>query len=60
MSDDAHVLDSLPAYALGSLDAGEARRVEEHLLSCLVCRNESQAFQAVAEQLSFGAPAAVR
>ena len=40
MSKETHVLDLLPAYALGSLDSDEARRVEEHLSSCLVCRNE--------------------
>jgi len=56
MIEEMHVLDSLPAYAIGSLDADEARRVEEHLLSCWICRNESDAFQAVAEQLSFAAP----
>ncbi|HLO32814.1 MAG TPA: anti-sigma factor [Anaerolineales bacterium] len=56
MSVDAHVLDLLPAYALGSLDADEASQVEQHLLSCVICRNESNAFQAVAEQLSFAAP----
>jgi len=59
MSDDTHVLDSLPAYAVGSLDADEAHRVEEHLLSCWVCRNESNAFQAASEQLSFATPVAV-
>jgi anti-sigma-K factor RskA len=56
MSDDAHVLDLLPAYAVGSLDAEETRRVEQHLLSCLICRDESNALQGVAEQLSFAAP----
>ncbi|RPJ19238.1 MAG: hypothetical protein EHM33_30590 [Chloroflexi bacterium] len=59
MSDDTHVLDSLPAYALGSLDTDEVGRVEEHLLSCWICRNESNAFQAVAAQLSFVAPVAL-
>ncbi|HEX6034518.1 MAG TPA: anti-sigma factor [Anaerolineales bacterium] len=53
---DEHVLDSLPAYALGSLDAEEARRVEEHLLSCLICRDESNSFQRVANQMGFAAP----
>ena len=56
MPDNAHVLDLLPAYALGSLDAEEARNVEQHLLTCLICRNESNAFQEVVEQLSFAAP----
>jgi anti-sigma-K factor RskA len=58
-SDATHVLDLLPAYVLGSLDSAEARRVHEHLLSCWLCRNESNAFQAVVGQLSFSAPTAV-
>ena len=58
MFDETHVLDLLPAYALGSLDADEASHVEEHLLSCWICRNESNAFQTVAEQLSLATPAA--
>ena len=58
-SDVTHVLELLPAYAIGSLDSEEAHRVEEHLLSCWICRNESNAFQAVVGQLSFSAPVAV-
>lgn len=58
MFDETHVLDQLPAYALGSLDADEATQVEEHLLSCWICRAESRAFQAATEQLSLAAPAA--
>jgi anti-sigma-K factor RskA len=58
-SDITHVLDLLPAYALDSLDADEASRVEEHLLSCTICRNESMVFQTVTGQLSLSAPAAV-
>ncbi len=57
MSHEMHVLDLLPAYALGSLDSDEARRVEQHLLDCVICRDESNAFQAAADQLSFAAPA---
>ncbi len=56
---DTHVLDLLPAYATGSLDADELQRVEEHLLSCWICRNESSAFQTVADELSLAAPVAV-
>jgi anti-sigma-K factor RskA len=58
-SEQKHVLDLLPAYAIGSLDAGETSRVEQHLISCLVCRDESNAFGVVAEQMSLAAPAAV-
>src|SRR5258705_6799173 len=58
MFDETHVLDLLPAYALGSLDTDETNRVNEHLLSCWICRAESSTFQDVAEQLSFAAPIA--
>lgn len=55
-SDQTHVLELLPAYALGSLDAEELRRVEEHLPHCLICRDESSVFQSVAGHLSVAAP----
>jgi anti-sigma factor RsiW len=51
MPDQTHVLESLPAYALGSLDEAEARLVATHLAGCTVCRTELGAFQAVVEQL---------
>jgi anti-sigma factor RsiW len=56
MMDDMHVLDLLPAYALGSLDEDEARLVQEHLPGCLVCRRELDAFQRIADGLSLVAP----
>src|SRR5215208_2893109 len=58
LSHETHVLDLLPAYAIGSLDAEERSRVEEHLQSCWACRNESNAYQTVAGELSFAAPVA--
>ena len=58
MFDETHVLDLLPAYALGILDADEADHVEEHLLSCWICRAEASTFQDTAEELSFAAPVA--
>jgi anti-sigma-K factor RskA len=59
MSDENHVLDLLPAYVLGTLDANEASRVNDHLLSCLVCRTGLSVFQNVAEQIALSAPDAV-
>lgn len=56
MSGNSHVLESLPAYALGSLDSDEARLVSEHLASCHMCRAELHAFQNVSNQLAFAAP----
>jgi anti-sigma-K factor RskA len=58
MSDRTHVLDLLPAYVIGSLDAEEVSRVEEHLPGCLICRDESIGYQAVAAELGFVAPVA--
>ena len=59
MIEEMHVLDLLPAYAVGALESEEASRVEAHLSSCLICRNERNAFQGAADQLSFAAPDAV-
>ena len=56
MSDDAHVLDLLPALALGSLDPKDIARVEEHLSSCLICRRESAALKNVSAQLLYALP----
>lgn len=52
MSDDTHILELLPAYALGCLDADEAILVSEHLAACSVCRAEFQAFQEIADGLA--------
>jgi anti-sigma-K factor RskA len=56
MLNDLHVLESLPAYALGSLDEEEARSIAEHLAGCYLCRQELNAFQAVADQLPLAVP----
>jgi hypothetical protein len=56
MLDEAHVFDSLPAYALGSLDEAEARVVGAHLAGCLVCRRELQSYEVAAGQLALAAP----
>ena len=56
---DTHVLDLLPAHATGNLDAEELQHVEDHLLSCWICRHELSAFQRVADELSLAAPIVV-
>lgn len=56
MVDESHVLDLLPAFALGSLESDEALQVERHLLSCWICRREAQHYQTIAEQLSLAVP----
>jgi hypothetical protein len=59
MIDETHVLELLPAYALECLDEAETRLVAEHLPGCHLCRTELRAFQEVAGQLAFIAPAAL-
>lgn len=56
MVENSHVLESLPAYALGCLDEAEARPVSEHLAGCYLCRTELGEFQAVADGLAFSLP----
>lgn len=56
MPDNTHVLDLLPARAIGGLGTEEAARVEEHLSSCLICRKEAVALEEVAGQLAYAVP----
>lgn len=56
---DQHVIDFIPAYALGILEADEARQVAAHLESCPGCTAELQSYRRVAEQLPLAAPDAV-
>jgi anti-sigma-K factor RskA len=58
MSDDNHVLDSLPAYTVGCLEGTEARQVAMHLAGCQACRREFKALREVADELALLAPAA--
>jgi anti-sigma-K factor RskA len=58
MPEQTHVLDLIPAYALGSLEAEEARQVQAHLLSCLVCRAEARAFEDLTAGLGLLVPPA--
>lgn len=48
---EGHVYDLLPGYALGCLDAPEARQVTEHLTGCEHCRAELERFAWVVEEL---------
>lgn len=50
------VRDSLDAYALGALDAGEREQVERHLETCPDCRAEAGRASAVASALALSAP----
>jgi len=59
MASGQHVIELLPAYALGCLDETEALRVSEHTAQCAACRGELQAYVAVADRLAFAAPDAL-
>lgn len=56
MATDTHVLELLPAYALGSLDKDERLMVAEHVATCSVCAAKLLAYQALAGQLALAAP----
>lgn len=56
MSTDPHILELLPAYALGSLDEEERRLVADHLPGCSSCMAELVAYQTLIDQLALTAP----
>ena len=59
MTEETHVLELLPVYALDGLDEAEKRQVDEHLTGCYFCRTELRAYQDVTEQIAFLAPEAL-
>ncbi len=59
MSEQTHVSELLPAYALGSLEPEETRQVAAHLVRCGACRAELAAYADVVDHLALGAPDAV-
>lgn len=54
MVSEEHVLDIIPAYALGSLDQKDEIRVSEHLVSCESCTRELKAYQLLVADLPLG------
>ncbi|HSJ86049.1 MAG TPA: anti-sigma factor [Anaerolineales bacterium] len=58
MLNDRHVLETIPAYVLGSLDEAETRQVAEHLAGCYLCRKELETYQDIADQLLLAVPPA--
>ena len=49
--------DNIPAYALGALDAEDARALESHLQTCASCRTELADYRALSESLLMISPA---
>lgn len=56
MSNEIHLIELLPAHALGSLDEEETVQVAEHVAGCLVCRAELVSHQVITDQLALAAP----
>ncbi len=56
MTEHRECNDDAAAYTLGALDDHEARSFRTHLETCVVCRDEVVAFQAVADSLALSAP----
>jgi anti-sigma-K factor RskA len=52
----AHVIDNLPAYALGDLEGEELLEVARHLPGCPQCRAALQAYWRVADELPQALP----
>jgi anti-sigma-K factor RskA len=56
MSDQKHITELIPAYALDCLDEPETLLVASHLAGCPDCQRQLQAYQAVAAQLALIVP----
>jgi anti-sigma-K factor RskA len=52
MTNQDHVSDLLPAYALGALDHSEVERVKSHLSMCPACRQELREFETITGDLA--------
>lgn len=53
---EEHVLDLLPGYALGILDAEDLLKVSRHLPQCATCRKELSTYTQTVDQLALAAP----
>jgi len=58
ISNQKHVTELIPAYALSCLDEAESLQVAHHLASCAACQAELSRYEAVVEQLSLAVPEA--
>lgn len=55
MQDHQEMLENIPAYALGALDADEAVRLADHIASCADCQATLLQYQETAGQLGLAA-----
>ena len=53
---DEHILDLIPAYTLGALDAEEAQEATRHLEGCPVCQAELNLYRQMTAELALASP----
>lgn len=53
---DEHILDLVPAYALGALDADEYQKAARHLEVCQSCQAELDVYRQLTADLALAAP----
>lgn len=56
MATQEHIMDLLPAYALGVLDEPERAQIKEHLVSCAACQQSLESFLQTADHLALAMP----
>jgi anti-sigma-K factor RskA len=56
VTDQVHVFDDIPAYAMGALDSPDRERLEGHFAVCSLCQAELRAFQDVISAVAQSAP----
>jgi anti-sigma-K factor RskA len=56
MARSDHVIDEIPAYALGAVDAVERKAIESHLKSCPQCKAELYSYHETIAKLALTAP----
>jgi anti-sigma-K factor RskA len=56
MQDHQEMIENIPAYALGALDAGEAAILADHIANCAECQAELLQYHETADQLGLAAP----
>ena len=55
-TEQGHILEIIPAFALGSLEAREAEQARRHLAGCEICQAELAAYEGVVDVLALAAP----
>jgi anti-sigma-K factor RskA len=51
---EAHIIDDLPAYALGALEADERKSVDAHMAGCAACREAATEYRKLTAKLHDG------